>query len=99
MPQSSQMFWAGGGVWNDESVSELEAYYQQLSAEHALDPRRVVLGGFSMGGEIALRAALTSAIPARGFVVFGPGGGPADCINTTIPTTTLPDIKKTGKIP
>jgi predicted esterase len=76
MPQSSQMFWAGGGVWNDESLPELEAYYQQLSAVYALDPQRVVLGGFSMGGEIALRAALTSAIPARGFVLFGPGGGP-----------------------
>jgi predicted esterase len=76
MPQSSQMFWPGGGVWNDESVAELEEYYEQLSAEHALDSRRVVLGGFSMGGEIAMQAALTSSIPARGFVVCGPGGGP-----------------------
>lgn len=76
MPQSSRMFWAGGGVWNDESVAELEEYYRQLSAVYALDHRRVVLGGFSMGGEIAMRAALTSSIPARGFVVFGPGGGP-----------------------
>ncbi len=77
MAQASQLVWAGGGLWTiEKSVPEVAEYYEQLSAAHAFDPQQVIVGGYSMGGEIALQAALTGAVPARGFVVLAPAGGP-----------------------
>ncbi len=77
MPQAFPLLWAGGGLWSvEKSVPEVAEYYEQLSAELAIDPQRVVVGGYSLGGEIALQVALTGAVPACGFVVLGPAGGP-----------------------
>ncbi len=77
MAQASQLVWAGGGLWTvEKSVPEVAEYYEGLSAAYAYDPQRVIVGGYSMGGEIALQAALTGAVLARGFVVLAPAGGP-----------------------
>lgn len=84
MPQSSQVLWAGAraSIWTDHETAarELHAHYDQLSAEYSLDPNRLVLAGFSMGGEVAIWLALHGEFPARGFVVLGPGGGLMDDI-------------------
>ncbi|HML23303.1 MAG TPA: hypothetical protein PKD09_16735, partial [Aggregatilinea sp.] len=63
-------------VWDDQERSDREvcAHFDALRGQYAVDPARIVVGGFSMGAETALRLALTGAIPARGFVAVAPGG-------------------------
>jgi dienelactone hydrolase len=79
MPQSSQVLWAGArsSIWTDHETAarELHDHYDHLSAEYPLDPTRLVVAGFSMGGEIAIWLALRGEFTVRGFVALGPGGG------------------------
>jgi predicted esterase len=77
-PQSASRMWAGANmsVWtgHESALAQIQTHYARLAAEHKLDPAETVLGGFSMGGEIAIWLTLSGEIPARGFVVMGPGG-------------------------
>ena len=62
--------------WNNtaQTDQELAAHYAMLGRAYALDPERVVLGGFSMGAETSIRCVLANKIPARGFIAVCPGG-------------------------
>jgi len=75
-PQSTQAMWPGAYVWDDRSESEREIkkHLATLHDQYAIDPRRIILAGHSMGGEIAIWLALKGEIPVRGFIAFGPGG-------------------------
>ncbi len=75
LPQSSQA-WGAGFIWDDQEWTddELCGHFTSLAGQYLLDPARIVLGGFSMGGETAARLALTHKIPARGFIAVAPGG-------------------------
>jgi predicted esterase len=75
-PQSTQAMWSGAYVWDDRLTSEREIkkHFATLQSQYAIDPRKTVLAGHSMGGEIAVWLALKGEIPARGFIAFGPGG-------------------------
>jgi dienelactone hydrolase len=71
LPQSSQPGWDSTTfVWNDEERAErdVERHYDEVHQEYAIDPKREVIGGFSMGGRIALSMALRGVIPARGVI-------------------------------
>jgi dienelactone hydrolase len=74
--QSSQITGFNNFIWDDQekALRELGEHYAALVSGHAVDPKRVVLAGFSMGGETALRASLIGTIPVKGFVLLGPGG-------------------------
>lgn len=75
-PQSSQAMWKGAYVWNDEDTArlELQKHYAALLQRYSLDTERVVLAGHSMGAEMAMRLAISAAIPVQGFIAIGPGG-------------------------
>ena len=74
-------------VWNDQEIAlrEVAEHYATVTADHAVDPGRVLVAGFSMGGETALRAALLGTIPARGFILLGPGGPTIDTPDAWLP--------------
>jgi predicted esterase len=74
--QSTQALSSANFVWDDQEIAVQEAteQYARLKGQYAVDTGRVIISGFSMGGETALRLALTGAIPARGFILLGPGG-------------------------
>ncbi|MBA3533136.1 MAG: dienelactone hydrolase family protein [Ardenticatenales bacterium] len=74
--QSSQITAPNSFVWDEHecSIREVQAHYADLTEKYTLDPTRLLVGGFSMGGEITIEAVLSGAIPARGFIVVGPGG-------------------------
>ena len=76
LPQSSQIVMADRYVWNDLELgaNEIKAHYQELSETHQVDPARVVVGGFSKGGEMALWLALKEVVPLAGFIAVNPGG-------------------------
>jgi predicted esterase len=76
LPQSSEVMWAGAYFWSEHEASakEVDALYKKLPDTYNLDLQRTVLAGFSMGAELALWLALSGRIPAKGFILLGPGG-------------------------
>lgn len=78
--QSSQVMAANGYVWNDQDVAvrDIKEQFAKLSKQYTIDTQQIIVAGFSLGGETALRVALTGAIPVRGFILLGPGGPTVD---------------------
>lgn len=74
--QSSQTTSYNMYIWDNQetAVRDVESQFARLRGEYNLDTTRLVLAGFSYGGETALRASLTGLVQARGFVLLGPGG-------------------------
>ena len=87
-PQSAQAQSSDAFVWNDQSLAlrQLVQQYQDLHKDYLVDERRVILAGFSMGGETALRLALIGPLPIKGFVLLGPGGPTIDDPEEWIPS-------------
>src|SRR5262249_16168181 len=71
--QSSQLLTSDAYIWNDlaRGTADVQKLYGTLNRE-AIDSERVVLGGFSMGGGLAIHMAVTGALKTRGFIVVGP---------------------------
>lgn len=79
--QSSQLMMTGGGhIWNNQALAlrEIEEQYKALRSRYAINSEKIIVAGFSMGGETALRLALTGPIPVKGFILLGPGGPTID---------------------
>jgi dienelactone hydrolase len=74
--ESSQIVQSDGYVWDDTEVAlrEIREQYAALAADHELSADHLVIAGFSMGGHTALQVALGGTIPARAFILLGPGG-------------------------
>ncbi len=81
IPRSNQLFWSGkdNAYWPDyeTTVKQTKNYIAKIN-EDILDPKRMILGGFSQGGSLALQMVLTHDISAFGFIVVAPGGGMID---------------------
>ena len=77
-PVASDVLFAGGNAfWPDHETAErqLSAHFATLKHDHPVDETRLILTGFSMGGDVAIAQTLKgNLIPARGFLVVGPGG-------------------------
>jgi predicted esterase len=76
LPQSSQVSGPEAFVWNDLELGadEIKTHYQGLSEKHPVDSAKVVVGGFSKGGEMAIWLVLKEVIPMAGFIAVNPGG-------------------------
>ena len=85
--KSSQLAGMNAHIWDDQEIAmrELTEQNAALREEQPIDVEKVVLAGFSMGGETALRAALLGTIPVRGFILLGPGGPTIDTPDEWIP--------------
>ncbi len=72
--QSSQVEGPGSFVWNDyeKGQEEIQQHQAALEKDYAIDPQRIALSGFSMGGGLATWLGLNGAIKTRGFVALGP---------------------------
>jgi len=69
MLQSSQIVAPGRYHWQDadKAVEELPGHLAEIGAASL-----TILAGFSMGGGLAIRSALSSAVPAHGFLTVAP---------------------------
>jgi predicted esterase len=85
--QSSQAGMTDAYIWDNQEIAlrEIATHYGTLRDGHHIDPSKVVIGGFSMGGETALRASLLGTIPVRGFILLGPGGPTIDAAAEWLP--------------
>ncbi len=61
-------------VWADREQAEREirGHWDDLFRRNLIDPKRAVLAGFSAGGHLAVRLALSGVIPVGGFFVVAP---------------------------
>jgi predicted esterase len=74
LPQSSQVNGVNSYCWDDQelAVRELQAHFEKLAGEHAVDLQRIILGGFSQGGGLAIWMALRGLLPCAGFIAVAP---------------------------
>jgi pimeloyl-ACP methyl ester carboxylesterase len=71
VPQSSEIGVSPGAfTWNetDRTVREVTAHIGEIAKRTRLDPDRLMMGGFSMGGLQAMALPLTGRVRARAFV-------------------------------
>lgn len=75
VPQSNQAMFKNGFAWDDleKSKAHVISQYEALIRNTAFNPEQIVVAGHSMGGLLAIQMALQGLLPARGFVVNGPG--------------------------
>lgn len=75
-PQSSQAMWTDAYMWTDylSTRKQIEQQYSNSRQQYSLDPDQLLIGGFSIGAEMALSLALQGDFPAKGFILLGPGG-------------------------
>lgn len=76
LPQSAQVLGPERYGWRDYALAQTEllAHRAAVLKDYPVDEARVVLGGFSRGGETVLRLALSGALKARGVIAVVPGG-------------------------
>lgn len=86
VPQSKHVLWAGAYAWTShEDAADVRDHYEALTARYSINPDSVILGGFSMGAEVALAMALRGDIKAQGFILCGPGGPYLDNLDEWLP--------------
>jgi predicted esterase len=85
--QSSQIISPNRFIWDDTPLAlrEIRQQYGALETEFELSADHLIIAGFSMGADTALRVALTATIPARAFILLGPGGPDTDDPHTWLP--------------
>jgi predicted esterase len=74
LPQSPNALWKGTYNWEDEERAR-EASMRQfavLCQQYSIDRDRVIVGGHSMGGKLAIELALRGEVPSRGFLAVAP---------------------------
>ena len=72
--QSSQVIGMNSYCWDDQerAIREVKASLAELLHSYPLDQDRVLLGGFSQGGGLAIWLALQRLILCRGFIAVAP---------------------------
>ncbi len=74
LAQSSQVSGKGLYSWNDMAMveKEIREHYRQLIKAFPVDPKRVILSGFSKGGHAAILAMVRGWVMASGFLAIAP---------------------------
>ena len=72
--QSSQPVGFNAYAWSDtgRALADAGQSYQRLVENYPVDPQRMVAGGFSQGGGLAIRMALQETFPMNGFIAVAP---------------------------
>ena len=74
--QSSQVTGSESFIWDDLATGrrDVAGCYAWLQKNYRIDTTRVLIGGFSGGGGMAIDAAIRGVIPAKAFIALCPGG-------------------------
>ena len=81
--QSSQVITENTGGWTDFQLGrkDVSKIYSKLIKEYAVDSGKVIIAGFSQGGQMAIDIAAHDVIPVAGFIALKPGGGIPENLN------------------
>lgn len=68
--QSTQPLYQGAYHWDDPVIGmqDISYYLEQSLEANPIDRERIIIGGFSQGGGMAIYAALSGSLPVRGFI-------------------------------
>ena len=74
VPQSTQAMFKGAFMWDELDISfgQVKTCLDALKQEIEFNESRVILGGHSMGGFVAIQMALTGELPVHGLIANGP---------------------------
>ena len=69
-PQSRQALFEGSYCWDDgeQGLGDILYHVEEIMQTHNIDPKRIIIGGFSQGSGMALYTALCGQIGAQGFL-------------------------------
>ncbi|RPJ19871.1 MAG: hypothetical protein EHM33_29635 [Chloroflexi bacterium] len=72
-PQSRQALYPGGYCWDDgeKGLRDILFHVDEVMKICNVDRKRVIIAGFSQGGGMAIYAALSEKVGARGFIGIG----------------------------
>lgn len=72
-PQSRQALFEGSYCWDDaeQGLQDILYHVEEVTQTHRIDPKRVVIAGFSQGSGMGIYTALSGRIQARGFIGLG----------------------------
>lgn len=72
-PQSQQALFEGAYCWDnsEQGVRDILYHVEEVRQSHRVDPKRIVIGGFSQGSGMGIFLALSGKTPAHGFIGIG----------------------------
>ena len=59
----------GKAEWNFDAIKK---HFTEIQRNYSIDQTKIILGGFSMGGALALELALGWHIPVKGLIAVAP---------------------------
>jgi len=59
-------------IENEDSHKSVQEIHEEVGGKYSIDTSKILVGGFSNGGRMAIRIFLDQTIPTRGFLVFNP---------------------------
>jgi acetyl esterase/lipase len=89
VPQSSQLFQKGAYCWDDtiQAQKEVSDAFKRIVRSYPIDPRKVLIGGKSQGGALAVKIALEQKpLKTKGFVVNVPAFEDVDSLVKLVPS-------------
>ena len=87
-PQSTNLIFPNAYWWAedlDQRLLDIRFHYDEILQNYPIDQTRIVTAGISQGSGIAIHAALSGKIPARGFISIAVGWPHADEIAALAP--------------
>lgn len=72
-PQSRQSLFEGSYCWDnsEKGLQDILYHVEEIIQTHRIDPKRIVIGGFSQGSGMGIYMALSGKTSARGFIGIG----------------------------
>jgi predicted esterase len=86
-PQSKQAIFPGSYCWddNERGLADILFHLKEVKNTYRVDPNRIVLAGFSQGSGMAIYAALSGKVGARGFIGIGTFMAEPDSLHPLVP--------------
>ena len=78
LPQSARAGEKSGAyIWNIPGKAEwdfeaIQKHFAEIQQGYPIDPTKIIIGGFSMGGGLAIELAVGWHIPVSGFIAVAP---------------------------
>ncbi|MEW6029336.1 MAG: dienelactone hydrolase family protein [Chloroflexota bacterium] len=81
-PQSRQAIYQGAYCWddNEQGLTDILFHVEETMKAYGVDRTRIVTAGFSQGSGMAIYAALSGRIGARGFIGVGTFMAEPECL-------------------
>ena len=69
-PQSRQALFEGSYCWDnsEQGLKDILYHVEEITRTYRVDPKRIVIGGFSQGSGMGIYTALSGETGARGFI-------------------------------